>query len=449
MTEQVKKKTANLEDVQAFGRVIHNKGIGSEGTCTTAADTAAKEVTVGTTFSPVAGATILVTFQNAVSAASATLAVTYGPSGSQQTLAAKPIRYRGAALPAGLVRAGSTHLLRYDGTSFNILGDLDTDAIPSTEKGANGGVATLGNDGKIPSSQLPGYVDDVIDLLDMAATAPAGCAEGDKYYNTSSKKIFTATASNTWGGTGSDPEGGKIYVNLTNEKCYRWSGSAMIEISSSDVIGIKVGPSGTTITPSQGVIELPAYETGAQVNPSAATPSTSGTGGTDGLMTAQDKEKLNGIQAGAQVNPSVMGASGSTHASGLVPDTPTTAGTSKYLREDGTWAEPSYAYSEIGYTVNAITSAGGTVSLDGTTPLHVVTLTGNVSALTLSANPPAGHSCHVILASAAERTVAISHDATNRVCPDGEDPDPLIVPAGGYVEVDFLAANNLVYVRGV
>lgn len=38
---------------------------------------------------------------------------------------------------------------------------------------------------------------------------------------------------------------------------------------------------------------------------------------------------------------SVMGASGSTHASGLVPDTPSTAGTAKYLREDGTWAEPS------------------------------------------------------------------------------------------------------------
>ena len=38
---------------------------------------------------------------------------------------------------------------------------------------------------------------------------------------------------------------------------------------------------------------------------------------------------------------SVMGASGSGHASGLVPDTPTTAGNTKFLREDGTWAIPS------------------------------------------------------------------------------------------------------------
>ena len=127
MTEQEKKKTVNVEDMQSFGKVIHNKGIGSEGICTTAGATAAKEVTVGTTFSPVAGATLLVTFQNAITVAGATIAVTYGPSGSTSTLAAKPIYYHGAALGANLVKAGTVLLLRYDGTNFNIVGDLDTD----------------------------------------------------------------------------------------------------------------------------------------------------------------------------------------------------------------------------------------------------------------------------------------------------------------------------------
>lgn len=116
------------------------------------------------------------------------------------------------------------------------------------------------------------------------------------------------------------------------------------------------------------------------------------------------------------------------------------------------WAKasrkPSYAYSEIGYTVNAISSSGGSVSLAGTTPLHVVTLTGNVSALTLSTNPSAGHSCHVIFTSTAKRTVAIAHNATNRVCPEAKDVS-LTVPANGYVEIDFLSANNKIYVRGV
>ena len=110
--------------------------------------------------------------------------------------------------------------------------------------------------------------------------------------------------------------------------------------------------------------------------------------------------------------------------------------------------KPSYAYSEIGYTVNTTSSAGGTLSLAGTTPLHVIILTGNVSALTLSANPAEGHSCHVILTAASKYTVAIAHDSTNRVCPGAEDIS-LDIPAGGYIEIDFLTANNKVYVRGV
>lgn len=36
-----------------------------------------------------------------------------------------------------------------------------------------------------------------------------------------------------------------------------------------------------------------------------------------------------------------MGASGSNHSAGLVPDTPSTAGTTKFLREDGSWQVPA------------------------------------------------------------------------------------------------------------
>ena len=44
---------------------------------------------------------------------------------------------------------------------------------------------------------------------------------------------------------------------------------------------------------------------------------------------------------------SVMGASGSSHASGLVPDPGSTAGTTKFLREDGTWQIPENGSSVI------------------------------------------------------------------------------------------------------
>lgn len=109
--------------------------------------------------------------------------------------------------------------------------------VKRTEMGAANGVAQLDANGKVPASQLPSYVDDVIELLALAATAPAACAAGDQYYNTSSKKIFTATATNTWGTTGATPETGKIYVNLTDNKTYRWGGTDLAVISESLAIG--------------------------------------------------------------------------------------------------------------------------------------------------------------------------------------------------------------------
>jgi hypothetical protein len=149
-----------------------------------------------------------------------------------------------------------------------------------------------------------------------------------------------------------------------------------------------------------------------------------------------------------------MSASGSNHSGGLVPDPGSTAGTSKYLREDGTWQIPSTnTYSEIGYTTTAVNGSGA-LTLAGTDPIYVVTVSANISSVELTANPSAGHSCHIFFVTdssdSTDRTVAIRHDSTNRVCPNAEDIS-FTVPknAGGYVEVDFLNANNKVYVRGV
>lgn len=79
-------------------------------------------------------------------------------------------------------------------------------AIPTTEKGANSGVAELDENGKVPSSQLPSYVDDVIEC-DTVDDLPL---------------------------TG---ETGKIYVVLDTNKTYRWSGSAYVVISPSLALG--------------------------------------------------------------------------------------------------------------------------------------------------------------------------------------------------------------------
>ena len=123
---------------------------------------------------------------------------------------------------------------------------------------------------------------------------------------------------------------------------------------------------------------------------------------------------------GAQGNPGVQGATGA-------------AGTAYY--------------GNIVYNTNVTSSAGGALSLDGGYPLHVITLTGNVSGLTLSSYPEVGHSSHVIFTAASEYTVIIQHTSTY-ICPEAEDLD-LTVPAGGYVEIDLLYANSKIYVRGV
>lgn len=114
---------------------------------------------------------------------------------------------------------------------------ISDNKLNSSLKGAANGLAELDSNGKVPSSQLPSFVDDVIELLTIATSAPSTCAKGDKYYNSSSKKIFTATAANTWGSTGETPEGGKIYVNLGNSKTYRWSGSDLVVISETLALG--------------------------------------------------------------------------------------------------------------------------------------------------------------------------------------------------------------------
>ena len=119
-------------------------------------------------------------------------------------------------------------------------------------------IPTLTN-GKLDPSYLPSYVDDIVDLKTIAGTAPTTCAAGDMYFNSTSGnlKIYTATAANTWGTTGATPEAGKIYVNLADSKIYRWSGSAMVEISKqvSTVTSVRAASSALdTVVPTEKAV---------------------------------------------------------------------------------------------------------------------------------------------------------------------------------------------------
>ena len=93
-----------------------------------------------------------------------------------------------------------------DDTTQTAIGKLENYIIPKSAKGTANGVAELDANGKVPSSQLPSYVDDVLEY--------------------SAKSSFPATG-----------ESGKIYVDTTTNKTYRWSGSAYVEISESLALG--------------------------------------------------------------------------------------------------------------------------------------------------------------------------------------------------------------------
>lgn len=94
-----------------------------------------------------------------------------------------------------------------DGTVYDV---TDADAVHSSDKGVANGVASLDATGRVPSTQLPSYVDDVLEYASLSA--------------------FPATG-----------ESGKIYIALDTNKTYRWSGSAYIEISESLALGETTG----------------------------------------------------------------------------------------------------------------------------------------------------------------------------------------------------------------
>lgn len=145
-------------------------------------------------------------------------------------------------------------------------------------------------------------------------------------------------------------------------------------------------------------------------------------------------------------NSTMIGASSSdAGTSGLVP-APVAGDQVKFLKGNGVWTVPTYG--DINYSVNTSSNVSGAVSVDGTIPVHVLTLSGNVSSVSLSANPPVGHSCHIIFASATAYTIAIAHHSTDRICPEAKNV-LLEVSAGGYIEVDFFNVDNKIYVRGV
>ena len=126
-------------------------------------------------------------------------------------------------------------------------------AIQPSEKGADNGVATLDANGLVPLSQLPSYVSEIVELTSVT-TEPILCSIGDKYYNSSTKFIYTASGTNTWGGTGVSPTTAFMYYNTVTLKSYRWSGTTMVEVVESVTLE-EERSQGTATAPSSKLLD--------------------------------------------------------------------------------------------------------------------------------------------------------------------------------------------------
>lgn len=244
--------------------------------------------------------------------------------------------------------------------------------LAANQKGAAGGVAELDSSGKVPAAQLPSYVDDVIE----------GYLSGGKFYKE------TAHTTEITGETG------KIYVDLSSSKTYRWSGTAFVEISASLALGT------TSSTAFRGDQGKTAYDHSQLTsgNPHSVTKSDVGLGNVTnvrqmaGLASGATQNhvivfgadgytpKDSGFTIGKSVPSSAVftdttytafkGATASAAGgAGLVP-APAAGKNTSFLRGDGTWVIPEgTTYSVATQSQNGLMSATDKKKLDGLTEM--------------------------------------------------------------------------------
>lgn len=167
-------------------------------------------------------------------------------------------------------------------------------------KGSPNGIASLNEQGVIPSTQLPSYVDDVIEVTQYDQLPKTG-------------------------------ESGKIYIVTSTNIQYRWSGSAYVEISKSIALGetsstayagdkgkattdklnripnkLIVDTNGVTYNdPDSVVLRYTFYKQQEQETSTNIHTINAATTATPGIMTAADKTKLNGLKDQAGITADI------------------------------------------------------------------------------------------------------------------------------------------------
>lgn len=124
-------------------------------------------------------------------------------------------------------KSNTVGLVKNDGTID------ETTYIPTSQKGANEGVAELDTHGKVPSSQLPSYVDDVIDGYYYDDTHFYKEAGMSGYYNITDNQFYKDSEFTEL----ITPVLDNYYLDIPTGDTYKWNGSAYVSDTPTRIVG--------------------------------------------------------------------------------------------------------------------------------------------------------------------------------------------------------------------
>lgn len=264
-----------------------------------------------------------------------------GPAGSVNLADETPQPLGTASAGSALSAARADHVHAVPSIAYSSLTGTPTSFTPSSHshvvadvtglqtaldgKQASGTYATLVG-GTVPSSQLPGYVDDVVEVAAFASLPITG-------------------------------DSGKLYVAVDTKKLWRWSGSGYVEISPSP---------GSTDSVAEGSTNL-YFTDGRAV--SALSSSLAGKAAASHTHTASQITDFSAAVASASPVTSVNGMTGAVTVSG-----------------GGSYTLPAATVTTLG---GVIVGSGLAVS-SGTVSANVTSVAGRTGAVTLTSEDVSG-----------------------------------------------------------
>ncbi len=187
-------------------------------------------------------------------------------------------------------------------------------------KGSANGIASLDEQGVVPSAQLPSYVDDVIDVYATYDKSAEGVLSNIQLFSNQEKT------------TPITPESGKIYIDVEGNYQFRWTGTQYATVGAPTVLGevtgtaydggkgkalsdtinkmsdkVVVGPTIVTSSTNNVVIKYQTHFTSTNSNSEDSHTINAATTSQAGVMSAADKQKLDTINQAKTLSSATAG----------------------------------------------------------------------------------------------------------------------------------------------